>query len=82
MQYASDMAHSVCSVCYWITCKYENMDVKTNNANNYYYSGDWLRNMHWAKHNYTQPGIATENWIGNYSDAFSHGLHYFTSEIS
>lgn len=65
MQWASDMAHSICSICYWITCKYENMDVKTNNANNNYYSGDWLRNVHWPKHNYTQPGITTENWIGS-----------------
>ncbi|CAF0968528.1 unnamed protein product [Rotaria sordida] len=65
MQWASDMAHSVCSVCYWITCRYEDMDVKTNNANNDYYSGDWLRNVHWPKHNNTQPGITTENWIGS-----------------
>ncbi|CAF0972038.1 unnamed protein product [Rotaria sordida] len=65
MQWASDMAHSVCSVCYWITCSYEDMDVKTNNANNDYYSGDWLRNVHWPKHNNTQPGITTENWIGS-----------------
>ncbi|CAF4903936.1 unnamed protein product [Rotaria sp. Silwood1] len=65
MQWASDMAHSVCSVCYWVTCRYEDMDVKTNNANNDYYSGDWLRNVHWPKHNNTQPGITTENWIGS-----------------
>lgn len=62
MQWTSDMVHSI---CYWITCKYENMDVKTNNANNNYYSGDWLRTVHWPKHNYTQPGITTENWIGS-----------------
>lgn len=65
MQWTSDMVHSICSVCYWITCRYENMDVKTNNANNNYYSGDWLRTVHWPKHNYTQPGITTENWIGS-----------------
>ncbi|CAF3541376.1 unnamed protein product [Adineta steineri] len=65
MQWASDMAHSICSICYWITCKYENVDIKTNNANNNYYSGYWLRNIHWPKHNYTQPGITTENWIGS-----------------
>jgi hypothetical protein len=65
MQWASDMAHAVCPVCYWITCKYEDVDVKTNNANNGYYSGDWLRNVHWPKHNNTQPGITTENWIGS-----------------
>ena len=65
MQWSSDMAHTVCSECYWITCRYENMDVKTNNANNDYYSGDWLRNVHWPKHNNTQPGITTENWIGS-----------------